>query len=318
MKSDRQLVSLVVPVFNEEKNIDSFYRRVLTAIEPLVPNFDFEFIFTDNHSTDQSFGILNQLSAKDKRIRIVRFSKNFGYQASIYTAYSYCRGDVAIQLDCDLQDPPELIQAFLEKWGEGFHVVYGIRRSRKEGFLMNATRRIFYRLIHKLSEDPLPPDAGDFRLVDRVILEELKKIRDVNPYLRGTIASLGFNQIGIPYDRDSRQHGKSKFSVSNLFGLALDGILNHSILPLRIATFIGLAISLAMVLIMLIYASGRLFFDTQWPAGFATTTILLLLSIALNGIFLGIIGEYLGRIYRQVKARPLVIIEKVVNVTQEQ
>ena len=169
-------------------------------------------------------------------------------------------------------------------------------------------------MINLLSEDPLPKDAGDFRLIDKKIIDVLRNSEDSNPYLRGIIATMGFQQIGIPYDRNPRTKGKSKFMIKDLIGLALDGILNHSIIPLRIATFIGFFVSMVAVVLSLIYFIGKLIYGPLWNAGFATTTILLLLSIGLNGFFLGILGEYVGRIYKQVKDSHLTIIEEKINI----
>jgi dolichol-phosphate mannosyltransferase len=222
-------------------------------------------------------------------------------------------GDAAVQIDCDLQDPPSLILEFIRKWEDGYHVVYGVRSSRKESWWMSSMRQLFYRIIDSLSEDDLPLDAGDFRLVDRCILNELQKFDDYQPYLRGTIAALGFEQVGIPYERAERERGRSKFSFKQLVGLALDGILNHSVVPLRISTYLGLAISSATLLAIIGYLVGRLFLGKNWPPGFATIIVLILGSLSLNALFLGIIGEYLGRIYRQVKRRPLTVIEREVN-----
>jgi dolichol-phosphate mannosyltransferase len=176
--------------------------------------------------------------------------------------------------------------------------------------LIALTRRAFYRIIDLLSEDDLPRDAGDFRLVSRRIVELLGQVDDYHPYLRGLIASLGFEQVGIPYDRARRMSGESKFSIPRLVGLAVDGILVHSVIPLRIATFVGLGMSLVMMLGIIGYGLSRLILGHNWPAGFATTTVLLLLGITLNGLFLGIIGEYLGRLYQQAKKRPITIIER--------
>ena len=222
-------------------------------------------------------------------------------------------GDAAVQIDCDLQDPPSVILEFIRKWEEGYCVVYGVRASRKERWWMTTTRKLFYRIIDSLSEDDLPLDAGDFRLIDRCVLNELRKIDDYQPYLRGTIAALGFQQIGIPYDRSERQHGESKFSFRELIGLALDGILNHSVVPLRIATYLGLTISITTLLGTIGYIVGRLVLGKNWPPGFASVIILLLSSLSLNALFLGIIGEYLGRIYHQIKRRPLTIVEREIN-----
>ena len=313
MPEAKRLISICVPVFNEEGNIEPLYRELLPVMGRLSAKYDFELLFTDNHSTDRTFEILESLARQDHRIRAIRFSRNFGFQRSIFTAYMNCRGEAAIQIDCDLQDPPSLIADFIEKWEQGYHVVYGVRTSRKESRWMNTTRRIFYRLIDALSEDPLPHDAGDFRLVDRRILNELRAFEDYQPYLRGTIAAIGFQQIGLSYDRAERLTGESKFSFGELFGLALDGILNHSVVPLRIATLLGSVVLVTTLLGIVGYMIGRLFLGRNWPPGFATIIILILGSLSLNALFLGIIGEYLGRIYRQVKRRPLTITERELN-----
>jgi glycosyltransferase involved in cell wall biosynthesis len=314
---NRKLISIVVPVFNEEPNIAPFHEAVSRVLLGLNDRYDFELLFTDNHSTDQTFEVLRQLSVKDKRIRVLRFSRNFGFQRSILTGYTHARGEAAIQIDCDLQDPPELILQFLARWEEGFKVVYGERTNRREPWWMNLTRKAFYRLIDLISEDDLPHDAGDFRLIDRRILDELKFVDDYQPYLRGIIATMGFNQIGIPYDRRERKLGKSHFSLAQLFGLALDGILNHSVVPLRIATYLGLAISVVTFVATILYFVGKLLFAQRWPPGFATITVLILISLSLNALFLGIIGEYIGRIYHQIKKQSLTIIQSEIDPTSE-
>ena len=311
--SGRRLITICVPVFNEELNIEPLYAALVPIMDQLSERYDFELLFTDNHSTDHTFEALERLAARDVRVRAIRFSRNFGFQRSVATGYANARGDAAIQIDCDLQDPPALILEFVRKWEQGYKVVYGVRHSRKESWWMNFVRKMFYRVIDSLSEDELPLDAGDFRLLDRCVLDELQKFEDNQPYLRGTIAALGFDQIGIQYDRAERQHGESKFSFSELIGLALDGILNHSVVPLRIATYLGLFISVLTFLGIVGYGIGRLLLGKNWPPGFATIIMLILGSLSLNALFLGIIGEYLGRIYRQVKRRPLTIVERELN-----
>lgn len=313
MSDSRKLITLVIPVLNEGENINPFYQAMSPILEKLSEVYVFEMVFTDNHSTDCTFELLEKLARKDDRIRVYRFSKNFGFQRSIATGYKKARGDAVIQLDCDLQDPPALINEFLRLWEQGYHVVYGVRRKRMEGWAKNLSRRTFYRLIDLLSEDELPHDAGDFRLVDRRVVEALNDIEDAHPYLRGAIAALGFQQIGVPYDRAGRRFGKSKFPLRRLIELAVDGILNHSVVPLRIATYTGLLVSVVTFTAILFYVAGKLFFGQNWPAGFTTLAILLLFSLSLNALFLGIIGEYLGRIYHQVKKRPLTVIEKTIN-----
>lgn len=308
--SVRPLISVVVPVYQEEGNVEPLYAAVSNVFERVSERYDWELVFTDNHSTDGTFDELSALAARDPRVRVFRFSRNFGFQRSIYTGYLKARGDAAIQLDCDLQDPPELMLEFLREWEAGHQIVYGIRRKRVEGFLISFFRRVFYRFIDFLSEDHLPHDAGDFRLVDRRVLDVLAQIDDQQPYLRGTLATLGFSQRGIAYDRAGRTRGRSKFRLRDLIALALDGILAHSTVPLRLATYTGLVVSLVTFLGTIGYFIGRLFYGKDWPAGFATTTVLILLSASLNALFLGVIGEYVGRIYHQVKRRPITVIER--------
>lgn len=310
----RRLLSVVVPVFNEEGNVEPLCEAVARVMATLADRYDYELIFTDNHSSDRTFETIERLARRDPRIRGVRFSRNFGFQRSILQGYRLARGAAAIQLDCDLQDPPELILEFVRQWESGYEVVYGIRRGRLESWRMRALRKGFYRLVDRLSEDPLPLDAGDFRLVGARALAVLRSLEDARPYLRGTVAALGFEQVGIEYDRAARVRGESKFSFGELIGLAVDGILNHSVVPLRIATYTGLVVSGLTIVGVIGYVIGRVVAKQEWPAGFATTTVLLLLSISLNALFLGIIGEYLGRIYRQVKRGPLTVVERTVNI----
>jgi glycosyltransferase involved in cell wall biosynthesis len=309
----RKLVSIVVPVYQEQGNIEPLYSAVSRVMDSISNRYEWELVFTDNHSTDSTFDELVALAARDPRVRVFRFSRNFGFQRSIWTGYLKARGAAAIQIDCDLQDPPELMLEFIREWENGHRIVYGVRKKRVEGFAITFARRMFYRLIDVLSDDHLPHDAGDFRLVDRAVLDVLLQIDDQQPYLRGTLATLGFSQKGIAYDRAGRTRGQSKFRLRDLVGLALDGILAHSTVPLRMATYTGLCVSVLTFLAVSVYLVGRLLYGTSWPAGFATTTVLILLGISLNALFLGVIGEYVGRIYQQVKRRPITIIERRID-----
>lgn len=315
--SSKPLISIVVPVYNEESNIDLFYTTVNKELEALSDRFRFEFIFTDNHSTDNTFAKLQAIASQDSRLRVIRFSRNFGYQRSILTGYLSAGGDAAIQLDCDLQDPPNLMGVFLEKWQEGYKVVYGVRTQRKEGAVINATRKVFYRLIDLLSDTKLPYDAGDFRLIDRCIIDVLMKLNDNQPYLRGTITRIGFKQIGISYSRDERKHGESKFSFNEMLRLAIDGITSQSVIPLRFATYTGIGIFIMMFFGTIFAVIAKYTSGSEWPAGFATIIVLILFSIGLNALFLGVIGEYLGRIYKQVKPEPITIVEKKLGINKE-
>jgi dolichol-phosphate mannosyltransferase len=312
MTARKKLVSVLIPAFNEEENVNRAYETVRKVFDGL-PGYDFEIVFTDNHSTDKTFALLKAIAAKDARVRVIRFARNYGYQRSVLVAYKAARGECSVQIDCDLQDPPELIPELLKQWEAGHQVVYGVRRSLPDGPVTAFARKAFYRLMRSMSEDDLPIDAGEFRLVDRVILDQLREVDDTSPYVRGLISSMGFSQIGIEYDRQARIAGESKFPLRALIGLAVDGVLNHSLIPLRIASLTSLVVATLTFFVIFIYLMGRLLFGQEWPAGFATTTVLLLMSIMLNAMFLGIIGEYLGRIYMQSKRRPVPIIEASIN-----
>ncbi|MEL7491742.1 MAG: glycosyltransferase family 2 protein [Pseudomonadota bacterium] len=312
-QSDRKLISVLVPAYNEELNVERAYAAIVDAFEE-IPDYDFEIIFTDNHSTDRTFELLQAIAEKDSRVRVIRFARNYGYQRSLLVAYKNARGDCSVQIDCDLQDPPSLIPQMLERWKEGHAVVYGIRKSLQDTPLVAATRKLFYRFISALSDDDLPIDAGEFRLVDRRILNELRAVDDTSPYLRGLISSMGFSQVGFEYDRQARVAGDSKFPFKAMLALAVDGVLNHSLVPLRVASLVSLMIATLTFIVIFVYLMGKLLFGQDWPAGFATTTVLLLMSIMLNAMFLGIIGEYLGRIFMQSKRRPVPIVESALNV----
>ncbi|MSP92710.1 MAG: glycosyltransferase [Myxococcales bacterium] len=312
--TERKRLTVLIPVYNEAPNIEPLHAALTPVLEALgARGYDVELLFTDNHSEDDTFAQLERLHARDARVRVIRFSRNFGFQRSILTGYLNARGAAAIQIDADLQDPPELILEFVTRWESGAQVVYGVRRGRQEGWAITALRKAFYRLIDALSEVRLPLDAGDFRLVDRVVLDELGRIDDAHPYLRGVIAAMGFRQEGVVYDRRARTRGESKFDFGSLTRLAIDGILAHSIVPLRLATYTGLAVSAVTFLGLCAYVVGRALFGQAWPAGFATVTVLVLLSISLNALFLGVIGEYLGRVYQQVKRRPTTIVERCID-----
>ncbi len=309
----RKILSLVVPVYNEAENIDALYDAVIAAMAKEADRYDFEFVFTDNHSTDATFTKLTELAARDGRIRAYRFSRNFGYQLSIQTGYMLARGDAAVQLDADLQDPPALISDFLRLWEQGYHVVYGVRRARKESRVITFLRRLFYWLVDALSTDHLPRDAGDFRLIDRRIMDELKTVRDPNIYVRGRISAMGFRQIGVVYDRAARRFGESKFRFGHMLSLAIDAITSHSVIPLRLATYLGAVVTLGAFLMSIGYVAAHYLVGADWPPGFTTLTVLVALSIGINSLLLGVIGEYLARIFLQLKQPAGVIIETLIE-----
>ena len=314
--SDRPLISIIVPVFNEEDNVDRTYAE-LKRVTGDLGKYRFEFVITDNRSTDRTFDRLLAIAAQDPEVRLVRFARNFGFQNSVLTGYRLARGAAAIQIDADLQDPPSLFGPFLEKWEEGYDVVVGVRKHRQEGFVLRQGRRLFYRTLRRLDGPHLIPDAGDFRLIDRSVIERLRRINEPHLYLRGLISSLARRQVGIQFDRAERLHNQSKFRLGSLMRLALEGIFAHSSLPLLLSFYVGLAIAIAAVVLAVFYGMLRLIAPQNSPPGFATTQILILFGIGLNSIFLGVLGVYVGRIYDQVRVRPPTIISDVVNFDED-
>lgn len=303
---------------NEQDNVPTLLRH-LRAIASANSTYEFEFLFTDNASTDFTFNILRNEAATDERVRAIQFSRNFGFQKSILTNYLNANGDAAIQIDADLQDPPEMITQFLREWEKGYKVVYGIRRSRQEGSLISAARRSFYRILNWLSEVHIPNDAGDFRLVDRDVIEQLRKCNDQSPYIRGIISEFGYRQIGISYDRASRAQGKSKFQFWSLLRLAVDGVCSQSTRPLEIITVVGFLLCILSLVGAAFYFLWYIVILGNTPPGFTTLVILILFSIGLNGAFIGVVGEYIGRIFKNTRYVPgPIIAQKIEHLTSVQ
>lgn len=320
----KRLISIVIPVFNEDESLDRLFTRLRPVIKAIESEFGFrtEVVVNDNCSTDKTADKLAEIIQRhvstEFDLRVYRFSRNVGFQRSILAGYIKARGDAVVQIDADLQDPPELILEFITKWIEGARVVYGVRRRRKESILMSLTRKAFYRILNRLSADELPPDSGDFRLIDRVIVDIVCEVQDQDPYLRGLIAGLGFKQVGVVYDRDARNSGKSKFNIGDLIKLGLDGFTNHSVALLRLSSYFAFFVALTMVCFIAFYLYGWLMLEETLPVGFMTQTLLQLGGIAVISLLFSIHGEYLSRIYRQVKQRPLAIIEKEMNSVPEE
>lgn len=310
----KPLISITIPVLNESGNIAALYARLHALGERMRDKCDLEFVFSDNHSDDTTWTMLADLAARDPRVRAIQFSKNVGFQRSILANYLHTRGDAVMQIDADLQDPPELLETFFDLWQQGNQVVFGIRRKRPESWALRNFRRLGYWVIDKISEHPIPRDVGDFRLIDRKVVEAVAKMRTSSPYLRGMIAGIGFNQVGVVYDRDARVAGESKFNMSRLVRLGLTAVFNHSVVPLRAASFLGLLILGISIIGTLYYAILRLF-HPDLPRGLASIHILVLFGIGLNSFFLGIIGEYLLRIYLVVRHEPIALVQHSLNFT---
>lgn len=303
----RPLITISITVLNEEDNVERLIAR-LQRVAAENSDYAFEFLVTDNASEDNTFAKLAEIAATESRLRVLRFSRNFGFQRSILVNLLNARGAAAIQVDADLQDPPELITEFLAKWRQGYKVVYGIRRQRKENPLLNLARKLHYRLINALSEVDVPLDAGDFRLIDREIIDHLRTFEDRTPYLRGIVASIGYPQIGVPYDRAERIAGKSKFDLFKLIALSIDGICSQSTKPLQYITYFGFMVSLIAAVLVIVYLAIYLIQDHDRAPGFTTLVLLVLVSIGLNAAFVGLLGEYVGRIYTTVRRGPTAVI----------
>ena len=309
--TDRQrLISIVIPAFNEEGNIARLESELLAAVGGLP--YRFEFIVIDNHSTDSTGELVKAICARDPRWKYIRFSRNFTVEMSMTAGYHFAAGDAIVVLYSDLQDPPEVIPRLIEKWQEGYDVVYGQRTVRTgDPAWRNLSVKIAYRLINWFSDVPIPKDAGDFRLISRQVRDALNQCREANRYMRGMIAWLGFSQIGVVYERRPRRSGRSKAPFWPTLFFTFNAICSFSLKPLRLFIFFGFAMVAASMLGVLVYTV--LYFTTSPPPGITTLIMLLLFAIGINSLGIGILGEYLGRTFIEVKERPLYITEEVVN-----
>jgi len=305
----KPLVSLVVPVFNEEEAVDLF---VETAGRELgKAGVDWEIVFVNDGSRDETFARLLDHSARDRRIRVINLSRNFGKEAALTAGIDHARGDVLIPMDIDLQDPPELIGRFLEKWREGYDVVYGVRTARGSD---TAAKRMsagwFYRVFNVLSPVRIPANAGDFRLVDRRAVEILRRLPERNRFMKGLFAWVGFNAVGVPYERPARAVGNTKFNFWGLWNFALDGVVSFSTTPLRAWFYVGVVLA-ALSFIYALFIIGRvILFGIDTP-GYASLLSAVLFMGGIQLLSLGIIGEYLGRLFLEVKGRPIYVVEGI-------
>ena len=314
--ANRPRFSIVAPAFNEEEVLPEFYRRVREVMDAL--GEPWELILINDGSRDNTLAVMRELHAKDPRVKIVSFSRNFGHQLAITAGLDYASGDAVIIIDADLQDPPEVIPELIAKWREGYDVVYAVRKERKgESWFKEWTAKLFYRLIYRITDVDIPKDTGDFRLMDRKVVEALRTMRERNRFMRGLSVWVGFKQAGVYYVREPRFAGETKYPFRKMLKFALDAITSFSYVPLQLATYTGFAIAGLSLVAVLIAVYLRL---TTGRAllGQATTLVAVLFLGGIQLIFLGIIGEYLGRIYDEVKARPLYIVAETIGFNGEQ
>jgi glycosyltransferase involved in cell wall biosynthesis len=304
-------ITVAVPLHNEEAGLPELVRRVGLVLDQM-PGGPHEMLFVDDGSSDRTMPLLEEFASHDPRISVISLSRNFGHQAALTAALDHVSGDVAVVLDGDLQDPPETIPRFVEKYLEGYDVVYAQRLRRKEALWLRICFYLFYRLMSSLSDMNLPLDAGDFGLMSRRVIEHLRSMPEHDRYLRGMRSWVGFRQIGIPVERAERFAGQSKYGLLRYLKLASDAIFSFSVIPIRASAILGLSAVLLSGLFSVYGVAAKLILH-QSPKGF---TALLLVTTFLSGmllLFLGIIGEYVGRIYEEVKARPVYIVGKKIG-----
>lgn len=304
------LITVVIPVFDEQECIKLLLERVSAA---LAPHWSYEIMVVDDGSCDKTPDIVEKIAGADSRIKLLRFSRNFGHQAAITAGLNAARGAAVVIIDGDLQDPPELIPSLVDEWRKGFKVVYAVRQSRKEGIAKRAAYRAFYVLMRSIVPFPIPLDSGDFSLIDREVLEHINKMPERTRFVRGLRAWVGFRQIGIPYDREERAHGSPKYTLGKLFGLGKNGIMTFSGLPLRIAFVLGISLAFSAVISSFGLVFLKTFFKIEAPLGWTSLAVGFLFFSGLQFMFLGIIGEYLSLVLEETQQRPNYIIEKKVN-----
>ena len=304
-------LSVAIPVYNEEKVIPELLRRLRAVLDTL-PEGPHEIVIVDDGSSDRTFDLLMAATAEDPRLIAISLSRNFGHQAALIAALDNVNGDAVVVMDGDLQDPPEAIPQLIREYQKGFDVVYAQRIGRKEGWLLRFCYYLFYRGLVLFSNIRMPVDAGDFALLSRRALEELRRIPEHQRYLRGLRTWIGFRQIGIPVARAERRAGNSKYSIGKLLGLALDGIFAFSVVPLRAAAALGL-LTITVSLAFAAYSLYVKVFLDQSPQGFTALILAITFLSGVQLLFLGVIGEYLGRIYEETKGRPHYIISRIVG-----
>lgn len=299
-------ISVVVPIHNEEGNIPDLYARLQTVLTGM--QVSYEYVFVNDGSEDRSLVLIRELAKKDEHVRYIDLSRNFGHQVAVTAGLDSCQGGAAVIIDADLQDPPELIADLYQRHKEGFEVVYARRRARKgESFLKKATAKLFYRLMARWTNIEIPLDTGDFRIIDRKVIEVLRQMPEQNKFLRGQISWAGFRQTSVEYDRDERNAGETSYTYRRMIRFAIDGITSFSEAPLRFVTVAGFLVS-GLAFLAIVYSLVSYFFLDNYVRGWASTMVSVLFVGGIQLIGIGVIGEYLARIGANVRQRPLYIV----------
>ncbi len=301
-------ISIVAPIWNESQTMEELYRRVVEVMDATEETW--ELLLVDDGSTDGSTDMILELAARDSRVRPVIFARNFGHQIAVTAGMDYSSGQAVVIMDADLQDPPEVVQDLIAKWRDGYEVVYAVRTEREgETWFKQFTASLFYRLIYRITDVDIPLDAGDFRLMDRKVIDVLQQMRERHRFLRGMSVWVGFKQVGVPYRRAARFAGETKYPLRKMLKFAFDAITSFSYFPLQVATYLGFTSAsmsiLAIPVVIVLRLVGR-----QELTGQATTLIAVLFLGGVQLISLGILGEYIGRLYDEAKGRPLYIVRQ--------
>lgn len=314
----RKTISIVTPCFNEEENVRQCYETVRALFDgPDAPlaRYDFEYLFCDNGSQDRTVSILEEIAAADRRVKVIVNSRNFGASLNLFNGIANATGDAVVaSIAADLQDPPEMIPAFVEQWENGYEVVFGVRANRREAPPLTLARRLFYRLLNRFAPFEIPPDVGDFHLIDRVVADALRQQDDYYPYVRGLIAYSGFRSTGIRYEMRERLRGASKASLYDLVDLALNAFVSFGRVPMRLCLLAGLMLAAISLLVALFFlVTNILFYRQLAPPGIPTLTIALFFFSGVQLFFIGMLGEYLLATHAQVRRRPFVIERRRIN-----
>ena len=304
-----QTLSIIVPVYNEEETLGEFHRRLAAVADTLA--YEIEILYVDDGSQDASLDIVTELRREDSRITVIELSRNFGKEAAMTAGLDYAAGDAVILIDADLQDPPEVIPELIAPWAEGrAEVVYAQRRSRAgETWFKRASARMFYRLMERVGRAPMPRDVGDFRLLGREVVRDLKRLREQHRFMKGLFAWVGYRQVAVPYDRDPRYAGQTKWNYLKLWAFSIEGITSFTTAPLKVATYVGLAVAAVALVFGLSIIYGTLVYGSDVP-GYPSLMVVVLFLGGIQLMTVGILGEYVGRISDEAKGRPLYLVRE--------
>jgi len=312
-----RFISIVMGCYNEQENLSEVYERVTRVMEERLPHYAYEILVIDNASTDASVDVLRAICAKDKRVKVIVNTRNFGHIRSPYHALLNAGGEAAIYMASDLQDPPEMIPEFVEKWEAGYKIVLAQKTNSQESHLFWLVRSVYYHLVTSLSEVELVKNATGFGLYDRVVLEKIREIGDPYPYLRGLICELGYSRALVPFEQPTRKRGLTKNNLYTLYDIAILGITNHSKVPLRLATFFGFCLGTLSFLLAFAYLVYKLLFWSSFQLGTAPVVVGIFFFSAVQLFFIGLLGEYIGSIHTQVLRRPPVVERERINFAED-